>query len=610
MKLLFLPLLALWLLMSACRHTTEGVNALAFRAKDNDPWGLVATDGKILIPSNTFEQQPTAVVNRMFCVPDSQGYYRLYNIRQPHQPVSPRRYFRIGHFFEEVTLAQETPQSPILIIDKQGKEIFSTGQYPQYNIMLAHNFRDGRALIATREGKYGYMDTRGRIVIPPIYDRAYDFNEQRALVGFGHAPGKIGYQLIDLNGKTRTAIQLSNCLLSQRLGNGLLMCKNLNSGQCCYLDEKGALQLCLPKEIKESYTFNQGATLFQTETGTGVMDRTGNVLIPAHYEDALITAPDRIALKEQGKWAIAEKNGNLLGKFQYDRIGRYYAQGFSVAAENGSYLFIDRNGQPTDAHRYACIAEDATLWQDVPQLFICREKEAETTEASPLPSGQKPVTPTTKTPLPSSQEKVAGSVPASSVIRADEWKKISKQNPFYEEATKVLSGKLEENDTERRQLILNYMEHLRTSYTTKDIDFLEQLFSENALIVVGTVVRVGTEAENGYLSPSQVVYNVKSKRQYLDKLKLVFKANQDIRLKFSGFRIMRHPTLPGIYGVSLRQGYSSDLYSDDGYLFLLWDFRDETAPKIHIRTWQPSMLDNQTVLPENMIFNIRDFNLQ
>lgn len=107
-----------------------------------------------------------------------------------------------------------------------------------------------------------------------------------------------------------------------------------------------------------------------------------------------------------------------------------------------------------------------------------------------------------------------------------------------------------------------------------------------------------------------MVYNIKSKRQYLDRLKQVFQANRTINVQFSDFHIMRHPTLKGIYGVSLRQGYQSDLYSDDGYLFLLWDFRDETAPKIHVRTWQPRMQADHTPLPENEIFNIRNFNLQ
>ena len=174
----------------------------------------------------------------------------------------------------------------------------------------------------------------------------------------------------------------------------------------------------------------------------------------------------------------------------------------------------------------------------------------------------------------------------------------------------MTSGKLEETDAENRRMILNYVEHLRTSYTTKDIDFLEQLFSEHALIVVGTVVHAAPQEEKNYLSPSQVVYNVKSKREYLARLREVFKANRQIDVTFSDFHIMRHPTRPGIYGVSLRQQYRSDIYSDDGYLFLLWDFRDETSPKIHVRTWQPRMQADHTPLPESELFNISNFNLE
>ena len=49
------------------------------------------------------------------------------------------------------------------------------------------------------------------------------------------------------------------------------------------------------------------------------------------------------------------------------------------------------------------------------------------------------------------------------------------------------------------------------AYPTKDIDFLEQLFSEEALIVVGAVIRKAPSNERLYLSSEQVRYSVKSK---------------------------------------------------------------------------------------------------
>ena len=181
---------------------------------------------------------------------------------------------------------------------------------------------------------------------------------------------------------------------------------------------------------------------------------------------------------------------------------------------------------------------------------------------------------------------------------------MTMNNPFYEEANKVLSGKLEESDAEWRRVILNYCEHLRAAYTTKDIDFIKQVFSDNALIIVGSVVNAAP-ADDGYTPDKRVTYYLRTKKEYVSRLSKAFAANKKINVKFSDFRIMRHPTMKGIYGVSLRQCYTSDRYADDGWLFLLWDFRDRSMPRIHVRTWQPA--DD---VKDGEIINIGDFNLQ
>ncbi len=183
---------------------------------------------------------------------------------------------------------------------------------------------------------------------------------------------------------------------------------------------------------------------------------------------------------------------------------------------------------------------------------------------------------------------------------------MARTNPFYHEATKVLSGKLAEKDSDRRRVILNYCEHLRTAYTTKDIDFLRQVFSDNALIIVGNVIRARRSDEGQYLSGERVSYNIRTKKEYVARLSKAFAANKQIDVKFTDFRIMRHPTMDGIYGVTLRQRYASDQYTDDGYLFLLWDFRDKSMPCIHVRTWQPAA----SVSGDDEVINITDFNLQ
>ena len=184
---------------------------------------------------------------------------------------------------------------------------------------------------------------------------------------------------------------------------------------------------------------------------------------------------------------------------------------------------------------------------------------------------------------------------------------MAKDNPFFAEASKVISGKLEEKDADNRRMILNYCEHLRTSYTTKDIDFLQQVFSDQALIIVGNVVRsADNNSATGIEGDEKVTFSLKTKKEYLERLEMVFAANKKIDVRFTDFRIMRHPTMEGIYGVSMKQKYTSDRYSDEGYLFILWDFRDKSMPLIHVRTWQPAASVND----DKEIIGIRDFNLE
>lgn len=183
---------------------------------------------------------------------------------------------------------------------------------------------------------------------------------------------------------------------------------------------------------------------------------------------------------------------------------------------------------------------------------------------------------------------------------------LAAYNPFRAEAQKVMSGHLEETDSASRHRILSYCEHLRSAYPTRDIDFLRQVFSDNALIIVGHTVKTGRYDATGAAS-RKVSYAIRSKKEYLERLERIFNSSSRIDVEFSDFRIMRHPTVEGIYGVTLRQKYSCDRYSDDGFLFLLWDFRDPSMPLIHVRTWQPS----PEILGGNEeVIEIGDFNLE
>lgn len=138
-------------------------------------------------------------------------------------------------------------------------------------------------------------------------------------------------------------------------------------------------------------------------------------------------------------------------------------------------------------------------------------------------------------------------------------------------------------DGENREMILSFIEAFRTSYNQKDIDFIESVFSEEALIIVGRVVEA-TGQESVF--EQQVQYLQFNKKDYIERLRTIFNANSWIKVTFEDIRIDRHPRHHHMYGVYLTQDYSSSIYSDTGYLFLLIDFRNQEEPLIHVRTWE------------------------
>ena len=174
---------------------------------------------------------------------------------------------------------------------------------------------------------------------------------------------------------------------------------------------------------------------------------------------------------------------------------------------------------------------------------------------------------------------------------------------------KVMSSATAFEDFVRRQLILEYVERFRNAYCLKDLNFLEQIFSEDALIITGKVIKqVKSDINRNSLNNEKIVYSKQNKKQYLTNLARVFRNNKRINVLFDDIKVVKHPAKADFYGVTLKQGWSSDGYSDVGYVFLLWDFSNEDAPQIHVRTWQPDQFNNAP-LPEEEIFSIDDFDI-
>lgn len=174
----------------------------------------------------------------------------------------------------------------------------------------------------------------------------------------------------------------------------------------------------------------------------------------------------------------------------------------------------------------------------------------------------------------------------------------------------IVSANISVRDFANRQVIVDFVENFRTAYNRKDIEYLKAVFSDDALIITGKVLKVKPYKSDiaNRMSSERIMYVSQNKQQYMAGLERCFKRNKYIDVKFSDIEVLRHPVHDNIYGVTLKQDWKSSRYNDTGWLFLMIDFTDEYQPCIQVRTWQPEEFNGRKLSREE-IFSLDKFNI-
>lgn len=140
---------------------------------------------------------------------------------------------------------------------------------------------------------------------------------------------------------------------------------------------------------------------------------------------------------------------------------------------------------------------------------------------------------------------------------------------------------------EARCMMIHFLETYKTAYALKRLDYINTIFSQNALIITGSIVKGTNQKELSPAKMEHVKYTRQTKEQYMINLEKCFKSNEYINLHFADNVVRISNTNKNIYGIQIKQDYYSSTYGDTGYLFLLLNFENPETPIIHVRTWQP-----------------------
>lgn len=158
---------------------------------------------------------------------------------------------------------------------------------------------------------------------------------------------------------------------------------------------------------------------------------------------------------------------------------------------------------------------------------------------------------------------------------------------------------------DKKMVLVNFLENYRTAFALKELDYIESIFDDDAVIIVGHVTKrlekvPGAGDGMGFATKEHVTYAQKSKKEYMEQLRRCFGTQEFINLRFSDTDVERSGIGGETYAIQLKQDYVSQTYGDQGYLFLFIDFNDIDKPLIHIRTWQPERNPDLTPnLPPN-----------
>lgn len=173
--------------------------------------------------------------------------------------------------------------------------------------------------------------------------------------------------------------------------------------------------------------------------------------------------------------------------------------------------------------------------------------------------------------------------------------------PFNTHALSIIVLTNDSIDTNNRMVIRNYLEKAVVAHSKRSKKLLAEFWS-------ASVPDTSRNGRDKWLCG----FNMPPKRTYWDStLRNAFKKDKYIKLSPKETSIVLHPQIKWIYGVTLHLEIKGKQYSDEGYMFMVWDFRNPETPQIHIRTWQSAYIDKEKGVKIKLddVFTLADFDL-
>ncbi|MFN9519540.1 MAG: WG repeat-containing protein [Bacteroidota bacterium] len=152
--------------------------------------------------------------------------------------------------------------------------------------------------VKAKNGKWGFMDETGKLLIAAGYEKAQNFYNGLAMV---QKDGKFGY---------------------------------VNKGNT----------VVIPITYDNAYDFKGDYARVRANKMWGILNRKGEVVIPVIYDDISDFNAEGLAkVKKGGKWGLVDRNNRQIVEPTYDQI-LDFVEGLCLVRKDDTWLYIDKYG--------------------------------------------------------------------------------------------------------------------------------------------------------------------------------------------------------------------------------------------------------------------------
>lgn len=194
-------------------------------------------------------------------------------------------------------------------------------------------FAEGLADVKVN-GKWGYIDKNGTVVIQPQFDEAQSFAEGLAIVWISGQ--NRGY--IDKTGRFVIPQQFAKNYAG-KFSEGLAWACVVSS--CGYIDKTG--RFVIERRFTSISDFSEGLAAVKTGGKWGYINQSGNFIIQPQFDGYGEFRGGLAAMKIGEKWGYIDKSGNTVIQPRFDRVGNF-TEGLAAVQIGKKWGYIDKTG--------------------------------------------------------------------------------------------------------------------------------------------------------------------------------------------------------------------------------------------------------------------------